>query len=216
MSLRVAEVLPVGPLACNCGIVVDEESGLAAVVDPGDEAGRVLDALGRAGAHAATLLHTHAHFDHVAASGAVHRATNAPIRLHADDRFLYDILREQGRLFGFRFDDPEPPGAPLADGEAVAVGASAIRVIHTPGHSPGSVCFLADGDSPVLFSGDTLFRESIGRTDLWGGSFPAIERSIRERLYGLPDSLRVIPGHGEETTIGWEKRRNPFVRAEVP
>ncbi|HKB71455.1 MAG TPA: MBL fold metallo-hydrolase [Thermoanaerobaculia bacterium] len=215
MTLRVSEVLPVGPLACNCAIVVDDASGLAAVVDPGDEPDRILDALGRAGARAAALLHTHAHFDHVAAAGAVHRATGAPIRLHPDDRFLYDMLTEQGRLFGFRFDDPEKVTEPLSDGETIAVGSSAIRVIHTPGHSPGSVCFLADGDAPVLFSGDTLFRESIGRTDLWGGSFPEIERSIRGRLYALPDALRVIPGHGEETTIGWEKERNPFVRAET-
>jgi glyoxylase-like metal-dependent hydrolase (beta-lactamase superfamily II) len=215
MTLRVAEVLAVGPLACNCAIVVDDSSRLAAVVDPGDEAGLILGALERAGARAAVLLHTHAHFDHVAAAGAVHRATGAPIRLHPEDRFLYDMLAEQGKLFGFRLDDPEPDTAPLADGETIPVGESAIRVIHTPGHSPGSVCFLAGGGEPVLFSGDTLFRESIGRTDLWGGSFPAIERSIRERLYSLPDALRVVPGHGEETTIGWEKRRNPFVRSET-
>ena len=215
MTLRLAEVIPVGPLACNCAIVVDDASRLAAVVDPGDEAPRILGALERANARAAVLLHTHAHFDHVAAAGAVHRATGAAIRLHPEDRFLYDMLADQGRLFGFRFDDPEPVTAPLADGETITVGGGTLRAIHTPGHSPGSVCFVADGDAPVLFSGDTLFRESIGRTDLWGGSFPAIERSIRERLYSLPDALRVVPGHGEETTIGWEKRRNPFVKSET-
>ncbi|HET7452010.1 MAG TPA: MBL fold metallo-hydrolase, partial [Thermoanaerobaculia bacterium] len=165
------------------------------------------------GVRAAVLLHTHAHFDHIAAAGALHRATGAPIRLHPDDRFLYDMLPEQGRLFGFRFDAPEPVTEPLADGESIALGASAVRVIHTPGHSPGSVCFLAGDAEPVLFSGDTLFRGSIGRTDLWGGSFPAIERSIRERLYVLPDALRVVPGHGEETSVGAEKRTNPFVRS---
>jgi len=220
VTLRVSEVLPVGPLACNCAIVVDDASGLAAVVDPGDEVilpapyftnhQMAVCALG-AEAIEAPVADT----NHVAAAGAVHRATGAPIRLHPDDRFLYDMLTEQGRLFGFRFDDPEKVTEPLSDGETIAVGSSAIRVIHTPGHSPGSVCFLADGDAPVLFSGDTLFRESIGRTDLWGGSFPEIERSIRGRLYALPDALRVIPGHGEETTIGWERERNPFVRAET-
>jgi glyoxylase-like metal-dependent hydrolase (beta-lactamase superfamily II) len=122
------------------------------------------------------------------------------------------MLARQGRLFGYRFEDPEPVTAPLAHGETVSFGAASIRVIHTPGHSPGSACFLVEGEVPVLFSGDTLFRESIGRTDLWGGSFPTIERSIRERLYVLPDALRVIPGHGDETTIGHEKRHNPFVR----
>ncbi len=215
MTLRVAEVLPVGPLACNCAILVDDASGQAVVIDPGDEAGRILDALGRANASAAALLHTHAHFDHVAAASAVHRATGAAIRLHPADRFLYDMLPEQGRIFGFRFDEPEKAVEPLADGETIPVGSAGIRVIHTPGHSPGSVCFLADGGAPVLFSGDTLFRDSIGRTDLWGGSFPEIESSIRKRLYALPDALRVVPGHGEETTIGREKRRNPFVRAET-
>jgi len=215
VTLRVAEILPVGPLACNCAIVVDEETGRAAVVDPGDEPERILAALDRAGAEAAVLLHTHAHFDHIAGAAAVHLATGAGIGLHPADRFLYAMLREQGRLFGFRFDDPVEPTLPLADAEEIPIGSSAIRVIHTPGHSPGSVCFLAEGDPGVLFSGDTLFRESIGRTDLWGGSFPEIERSIRERLYSLPETLRVVPGHGEETTIGWEKRRNPFVRSET-
>jgi len=214
VTLRIAEILPVGPLACNCAIVVDEETGNAAVVDPGDEAERILAALGRAGANAVELLHTHAHFDHIAGSAAVHRATGASIRLHPGDRFLYDMLREQGRIFGFRFEDPVAVTRPLEDGEEISIGSSAIRVIHTPGHSPGSVCFLAGGDE-VLFSGDTLFRESIGRTDLWGGSFPEIERSIRERLYALPEALRVVPGHGEETTIGWERRRNPFVRSDA-
>lgn len=215
MTLRTAAILPVGPLACNCAILVDEASGLAAVVDPGDEADRILAALEGAGARAALLLVTHAHFDHVAAAEDLHRATGAPIHLHPDDRLLYAMLPEQGNLFGFRFPPPEVATEPLADGESIALGSSAIRVIHTPGHSPGSSCFLAGGSEPVLLAGDTLFRGSIGRTDLWGGSFPTIERSIRERLYVLPDALRVVPGHGEETTIGEEKRRNPFVRAET-
>jgi len=101
--------------------------------------------------------------------------------------------------------------ADLSDGEEIAVGASTIRVIHTPGHSPGSCCFLVGDEAPVLFSGDTLFQGSIGRTDLWGGSLETIERSIRQRLYSLPDELAVVPGHGEATTIGREKRNNPFV-----
>ena len=211
--MRLAEILPVGPLACNCAILVDDASGLAAVVDPGDEPARILAALGRAGAHAATLLHTHAHFDHIAGTADVHRATGAAIRLHPADGFLYDILVEQGRLFGFRFEQPAAVTSPLSDGEEILVGGSTVRVIHTPGHSPGSSCFLIAGETPILFSGDTLFRDSIGRTDLWGGSFPTIERSIRERLYPLPDDLAVVPGHGERTTIGHEKKHNPFVPA---
>ena len=211
--MRLAEVIPVGPLACNCAILVDDATGMAAVVDPGDEPARILAGLERAGARAATLLHTHAHFDHIAGTAVVHRATGAAVRLHPDDRFLYDILVQQGKLFGFRFEDPVPVTADLSDDEEIAVGASTIRVIHTPGHSPGSSCFLVGGETPVLFSGDTLFRGSIGRTDLWGGSLETIERSIRQRLYHLPDDLDVVPGHGEATTIGREKRNNPFVPA---
>lgn len=210
--IRLAQIVPVGPLACNCAILVDDATGQAAVVDPGDEPARILAALERAGARAVTLLHTHAHFDHIAGTAEVHRATGAAIRLHPDDRFLYDILVEQGKLFGFRFEPPAAVTAPLSDDEEIAVGGAAVRVIHTPGHSPGSSCFLVGGEAPVLFSGDTLFRDSIGRTDLWGGSFPTIERSIRERLYRLPDDLAVVPGHGEKTTIGREKRSNPFVK----
>jgi len=209
--MRLAEIIPVGPLACNCAILVDDATGLAAVVDPGDEPERILAGLERAGARAATLLHTHAHFDHIAGTAGVHRATGASVRLHAGDRFLYDLLVQQGKLFGFRFEEPVAVTADLSDDEEIAVGGSAIRVIHTPGHSPGSTCFLVGGETPVLFSGDTLFRGSIGRTDLWGGSLETIERSIRDRLYVLPDGLDVVPGHGEATTIGHEKRENPFV-----
>ena len=211
--MRLAEVIPVGPLACNCAILVDDATGLAAVVDPGDEPARILAGLERAGARAVTLLHTHAHFDHIGGTAGVHRATGAAVALHPADRFLYDILVQQGKLFGFRFEAPVAVTAELSDGDEIAVGASTIRVIHTPGHSPGSACFLLGGETPVLFTGDTLFRGSIGRTDLWGGSLETIERSIRERLYVLPDGLDVVPGHGEATTIGRERRENPFVRA---
>lgn len=214
MPLRLAEIVPVGPLACNCAILVDEATGDAAIVDPGDEPERIVEAVGRAGGRAVVLLHTHAHFDHIGGASGVRRATGASIRLHPEDRFLYDMLPRQGAMFGFRFEPPDPVTASLEDGEDVRVGDSAIRVLHTPGHSPGSCCFRTDAPAPVLFSGDTLFRDSIGRTDLWGGSFPTIERSIRERLYALPETLRVIPGHGEETTIGYEKRHNPFVPGE--
>jgi len=215
MTARLAEVIPVGPLACNCSIVVDDETGEALVVDPGDEAPRILEALARAGARPVALLHTHGHFDHVAGTAEVHRKTSAAIRLHPEDDFLYAMLVRQGMMFGFRFDEPLPVTAPLFDGEEIAFGASRMRAIHTPGHSPGSTCFLLGGAAPVLFTGDTLFQGSIGRTDLWGGSFPEIERSIREKLYVLSDDLRVIPGHGGETTIGRERRANPFVRAET-
>lgn len=213
MSARIFETLAVGPLACNCSVVVDEETGEAAVVDPGDEPEAILDSLARAGAKAVLLLHTHAHFDHIGATGALREATGAAVCLHPEDFGLYRSLPEQGRVFGFSFASPPPVDRAIADGEILRFGESRLRALHTPGHSPGSTCFLLEGDPGVLFSGDTLFRQSIGRTDLWGGSFPAIEASIREKLYRLPERLLVIPGHGEPTTIGEEKRGNPFVRA---
>jgi hydroxyacylglutathione hydrolase len=136
--------------------------------------------------------------------------TEAPIRLHAADRPLYDALPEQAAAFGLPAETPLPPGAPLTDGETVRFGRFAVRAIHTPGHTPGSTCFQLQGDSPVLFAGDTLFRRSIGRTDLWGGDTEKILASIREKLFALPGDLPVICGHGPGTTIGEEKRLNPF------
>jgi len=205
------ETLPVGPLQCNCSILVDPESKEAVVIDPGDEGDRIVRALEAAGARPVALLHTHAHFDHVTGTREVSRATGAPIRLHASDRPLYDALREQAALFGLHAEVPNPPGDPLADGERIRFGPFALRAIHTPGHTPGSTCFQLEGDSPVLFSGDTLFRRSIGRTDLWGGDTETIVASIREKLFALPADLPVVCGHGPGTTIGEEKRSNPFV-----
>jgi glyoxylase-like metal-dependent hydrolase (beta-lactamase superfamily II) len=140
----------------------------------------------------------------------VKEATKAPIRLHAADRPLYDALPEQASFFGLRADAPAPPDAPLIDGEIIRFGAHALRAIHTPGHTPGSTCFSLEGGSPMLFSGDTLFRRSIGRTDLWGGDTEAILESIRKRLFILPADTPVVCGHGPDTTIDEEKRLNPF------
>lgn len=211
MSPRpLVETFPVGPLQCNCSILLDEASREAIVVDPGDEPDRILRALEAMRAKPVALLHTHAHFDHVTGSRAVHEGTGAPIRLHPQDRPLYDALPEQASFFGLRAEAPLPPDAPLSDGERVRFGAYALRAIHTPGHTPGSTSFVLDGDFPVLFSGDTLFRRSIGRTDLWGGDTDAILASIREKLFALPGETPVVCGHGPDTTIGEERRLNPF------
>jgi glyoxylase-like metal-dependent hydrolase (beta-lactamase superfamily II) len=203
---------PVGPLACNCSLLIDDVSRQAIIVDPGDEADGICRLLEENEARPVLMLHTHAHFDHIGASRLVKERTGASIALHPADRFLYDSLPQQGRMFGFEFSPPLAIDLEISDGQEFSLGEERIRAIHTPGHSPGSVCFLAGNGEDVLFSGDTLFRDSIGRTDLWGGSFETIDESIRQKLYSLPDSLRVIPGHGEETSIGREKRSNPFVR----
>jgi glyoxylase-like metal-dependent hydrolase (beta-lactamase superfamily II) len=209
----IRESFPVGPLQCNCTILGDAASGKALVVDPGDDADEILRRLEAHGLKAVALVHTHAHFDHVGATRRVAEATQAAIRLHEADLFLYENLDMQGAAFGFEFDAVLPVSEYVRDGDTVAAGGVEVEVVHTPGHTPGSVCFSLAGAAPILFSGDTLFQRSIGRTDLWGGDIRAIERSIRTRLYALPPETVVIPGHGPETTIGEERKLNPFVRA---
>ena len=212
MGLYLIETFPVGPLQCNCAIVADPTTREAVVIDPGDEPDRILEALAGAGLRAVALIHTHAHFDHAGSSALIKRITGAPILMHAGDRPLYQNLTVQGQTFGLTLDAPGIIDRTLAGGDRVACGKGELQVIHTPGHTPGSLCFRMPGENgDVLFSGDTLFRRSIGRTDLWGGSTPQILESIRDRLLTLPGGLRVIPGHGDETTIADEGKRNPFV-----
>jgi glyoxylase-like metal-dependent hydrolase (beta-lactamase superfamily II) len=208
---------PVGALGCNCSVVVCPDTKEALVVDPGGEAPRVLEALAAEGARAVRIVHTHAHFDHVMGTREVAAATGAETLIHADDRWLYDNVPMQAAMFGlWQPTDvaPPPPSRELAGDEALSFGRREARALHTPGHTPGSMCFFLErvGETPIVFAGDTLFRRSIGRTDLWGGSPDAILRSIRERLLTLPDATVVVAGHGPETTIGDERSRNPFIR----
>jgi glyoxylase-like metal-dependent hydrolase (beta-lactamase superfamily II) len=212
MGLYLIETFPVGPLQCNCAIVADPTTREALVIDPGDEPDRILETLAGAGLRAVALVHTHAHFDHAGSSALIKRITGAPILMHAGDRPLYQNLTVQGEKFGLSLDAPGIIDRTLESGDRIACGKGELEVIHTPGHTPGSLCFRMPGENgDVLFSGDTLFRRSIGRTDLWGGSTPQILESIRDRLLTLPGGLRVIPGHGDETTIADEGKRNPFV-----
>jgi hydroxyacylglutathione hydrolase len=206
----IIETFPVGPLQCNCSVLVDETTREAVVIDPGDEPERVLEVLESAKVRPVALLHTHAHFDHVGGTRAVAEASGAPIRLHPADLPLYEALPDQAAFFGLSAGRPRALDAPLSDGEVIPFGRFALRAIHTPGHTPGSTCFELQGDAPLLFSGDTLFRRSIGRTDLWGGDTDAILASIRQKLFRLPGDLPVVCGHGPGTTIGEEKRSNPF------
>jgi hydroxyacylglutathione hydrolase len=210
-SLSLIESFPVGPLGCNCSIVADPGTKQAVVIDPGDEPDRILEVLSKNSLKPVALIHTHAHLDHVGVSALLSRLTGAPLLMHEDDAPLYEHLEDQGRMFGFKLDPPAMVDRFLAHGDRVACGSGALEVLHTPGHTPGSLCFRMDGEKPVLFSGDTLFRRSIGRTDLWGGSTPQILASIKDRLLTLPGGLVVLPGHGETTTIAEEARLNPFV-----
>ena len=202
---------PVPPLGCNCSIIGDPITKKGLVVDPGGDAERILKEVEALGLTITHIVHTHAHFDHFLASGLMKEATGAPLLLHQDDKILWDNLEIQCRTFGVEYTPVPPPDRWLKDEEELALGEVAGLALHTPGHTPGSMCFHFP-DARMVIAGDTLFHESIGRTDLWGGDAQAIERSIKDRLYALDEDTRVITGHGPETRIGHEIRFNAFVR----
>lgn len=207
------EILPVGILACNCSILGDEVSGEAVVIDPGDEIERVRDVLARHRLTVKAIVATHAHIDHAGGVAALHEATGAPVLMHRDDLFLYQNLEAQAAWLGVK----TPPAVGIdhfiKEGDVVRAGPIALDVLTTPGHSPGSVSLYLPGDAARVFSGDTLFKESIGRTDLWGGDAKEILRSIENALMRLPDQTPVFPGHGPATTIGAERDHNPFLQS---
>jgi glyoxylase-like metal-dependent hydrolase (beta-lactamase superfamily II) len=205
------EILPVGMLACNCSIVGDEETGEAIVIDPGDEVERVQEVLAQHKLRGKYIVATHAHIDHVGGLEALKRATGAAVLMHASDLPLYKNLAMQAEWLGI-----PPPGVVTVDqflkeGDTLRIGSHVLEVLHTPGHSPGSLSLHLPGEQEKLFSGDTLFQGSIGRTDLWGGSYEQILRSIHNRLLIFPDETPVFPGHGPATVIGEERETNPFL-----
>jgi glyoxylase-like metal-dependent hydrolase (beta-lactamase superfamily II) len=209
------EVLSVGMLACNCSILGDEESGEAIVIDPGDEVERIQEVLARRKLHLKYIVATHAHLDHVGGLEPLKRATGAAALMHEADLPLYQNLPLQAEWLGI-----VPPAVAeidrlLKDGDAIHFGSHVLDVLHTPGHSPGSISLhLRDGQS-LLFSGDTLFQGGIGRTDLWGGSYEELLRSIRDRLLVFPDETPVFPGHGPATLIGEERETNQFLQDSI-
>jgi glyoxylase-like metal-dependent hydrolase (beta-lactamase superfamily II) len=206
------EILVVGLLQCNCSILGCEETREAMVVDPGDDPERILKVVNRLGLQLKYILHTHAHFDHVGGSQKLKEATGARIFLHPADLFLYEKVEMQTAYFGLPAPEMAPVDVYMSDGQEVAAGSLLARILHTPGHTPGSVCFHMEEGPGKLFTGDTLFKDSIGRTDLWGGSQESILASIGEKLFELPDETVVYPGHGPATTIGREKELNPFLQ----
>jgi hydroxyacylglutathione hydrolase len=212
MSSVHVETLTVGPLGCNCSIVADLAARRAIVVDPGGDFERIQARLKSLRVAVAAIVHTHTHFDHVGCTAELQRATGAAASIHEDDRFLYDAVPDQAALFGMRAPAVADMDGALVDGCVLRAGALEMAVLHTPGHTPGSCSFVVgDAGKTHVFAGDTLFRGSIGRTDLWGGDHDAILHSIRSRLLALPDDALVITGHGPPTLIGDERAHNPFL-----
>ena len=238
--------IPVGILQCNCSIIGDPVTREALVIDPGDEVHRILDLIGRHRLTVKAIVSTHAHIDHVGGLSKLHRYTGAPVLMHRDDLPLYQAMDMQASFLGVHTPELTEIDQLLKDGDALRWGSFEAQVIHTPGHTPGSVSLYLPHEAgkvsiageearilaakegeeiavpgeagkiavfaPQLFSGDTLFAGSIGRTDLWGGSLDQIMASLRTKLMGLPDETIVYPGHGPVTSIGKERELNPFLQ----
>ena len=206
------EILPVGMLGCNCSIFGDETTREAIVVDPGDDIQEIVKILERHALRVKEIVITHAHIDHIGGAAKLKALTGAPVLMNARDQELYDALPVQAGWIGLAQAPEQTEIDTLArDGDTLRLGETEFHVLHTPGHTPGSLCLWIPGEKKLV-AGDTLFRDSIGRTDLPGGDGRQILRSIKDKIYPLPDDTLVIPGHGQNTTLGREKQLNYFLR----
>ena len=224
------EILPVGMLQCNCHVVGDPITHDAIVIDPGDDVNAILEIIKRHVLEVRAILITHAHIDHVGGLKQMRQATGAPVLMHKADLLLYQAMELQAQFLRVATPEITDVDEFLSEGKSIKWGNYELRVMHTPGHSEGSVCLylpretrvILDATSPripvnaaepgLLFAGDTLFEGSIGRTDLWGGSMEEIMRSLKAKVLALPDETIVFPGHGPATTIGVERETNPFLQ----
>lgn len=206
------EVLPVGMLGCNCSVIGDAVSREAIVIDPGDDVSKIIAILQRHRLQVKMIVITHAHIDHIGGAEKLRAFTGAPVYMHQADKMLSDQLEMQAAWLGV--EPPRDPGIdqPAHEGDVIRAGSIEAHVLHTPGHTPGSISLYIPLEGKLI-AGDTLFEGSVGRTDLPGGDTAQITRSIRGKLYTLPEETIVFPGHGATTSIGEEKRHNPFVRA---
>jgi glyoxylase-like metal-dependent hydrolase (beta-lactamase superfamily II) len=209
--MMIHEILPVGPLQCNCSIIGDETTHEAMVIDPGDDIADILALIGKHNLQVKQIVITHAHIDHVGGAMKLRAATGAPILLNQNDSALLKMLDIQAAWLGM-----SPPGKveidhSISDTDKVQAGPFLAQVMHTPGHTEGSICLYFPAEKKLI-AGDTLFAGSIGRTDLPGGSFDKIIRSLREKVLTLPDDTVVVPGHGPLTSIGEERESNPFLQ----
>jgi len=198
--------LIVGPLEENCYIIGDEETKQAIVIDPGDEPDRIIELIKENGLSINAIICTHSHFDHIGAIGDIKRATGGKILIHKDDIELYEGVKDQAALWGYEVDDIPGPDGFINEGDEVRTGRLTFKILHTPGHSPGGICLYGEG---VVFTGDTLFQGSVGRTDFYGGDMEKLKESF-SRLLDLPENTKVFSGHGAETTIGRERKENFF------
>ena len=209
MALEIFFHKEVGPLACNCYVVGDPATRAAIVIDPGGDAHDIAEAVVAQQLRVTAIVATHAHFDHLVAAGELRDLTGAPFYMHDRDRPLLDWYQESGRLFlGLELPPPPEVDTPAREGDRLRAGEVELEVVHTPGHSPGSISLFAEG---LVFSGDTLFARSVGRVDLPGGDERALVAAIKDKILVLPGDTPVYPGHGPPTTVAEEKRLNPFV-----
>jgi hydroxyacylglutathione hydrolase len=212
------EILPVGMLQCNCHLVGDPVTREAIVIDPGDDVDAILEVIARHGLKVRNILITHSHIDHIIGLKKMREATGAPVLMHQADLDLYQQMEMQAEWIHWKTPELSEVDDFLTEGKSIKWGNYELRVMHTPGHTKGSVCLYLPReentvrDPGVLFAGDTLFEGSIGRTDLWGGSIKEILRSLKTKLLTLPDETIVFPGHGSPTTIGVERETNPFLQ----
>lgn len=207
----VHEILPVGPLQCNCSIVGDDEGREGIVIDPGDDIDDIVAVVRKHGLKIKQIIITHAHIDHVGGAMKLRALTGAPILMNQNDHALLKMMDVQAMWIGVTDPGKIEIDQPVVQSDVVGVGALMAQVLHTPGHTEGSVCLYFPAQQKLI-AGDTLFAGSIGRTDLPGGSFDKIIRSLHEKLLALPDETVVVPGHGPTTTIGAERENNPFLQ----
>jgi glyoxylase-like metal-dependent hydrolase (beta-lactamase superfamily II) len=205
------EILPVGMLQCNCSVFGDEVSREALVVDPGDDVAEILEIVERHGLKVKGIVITHAHIDHIGGAQKLKRATGAPVYMNRADADLNRMVAAQASWLGMPVPEHAEIDADAREGDVLQLGAAGFEVLHTPGHTPGSISLWIPSEGKLV-SGDTLFRDGIGRTDLPGGDGRRILRSIHDKLLPLPEDTVVIPGHGESTTMGREKRFNYFLQ----
>jgi hydroxyacylglutathione hydrolase len=206
------EVIPVGPLQCNCSILGDETSHEAIVVDPGDDIARIMALLARHNLTVKQIVITHAHIDHIAGAHRLKQLTGAPVLYNQNDIPLVKMMDVQAGWLGMATPAVPDPDDTLEDGKLISIAGLSGSILHTPGHTEGSVCLYIP-DETLLIAGDTLFAGSVGRTDLPGGNTQKLLTSIHERLLTLPDEINVIPGHGLRTSIGAERASNPFLQS---